>query len=155
MYWNHACYLSKYLTNIIRRTKFTTNTPLSCNRWGEGAAIIVLYNPFGHKLLQIYNDFVWTVSQLNRYMNNSLAAIRLPIRKPGPHNSCGPVGTLKWWHQSGFALKKLSSMLWSLKKKKLHKKKKKKNSLSGCRDLAVLKFQNVLFFLPFLYTVFQ
>ena len=58
-------------------------------------------NPFGHKLLQIYNNFVWTVSRLNRDMNNSLAVVRLPIRKPGPHNSRGPVGTLK----------KLSSML--------------------------------------------
>ena len=36
------------------------------------------------------------------------------IRKPGPHNSRGVVETLKWWRQSGFALKKLSSMLWSL-----------------------------------------
>ena len=52
-------------------------------------------NPFGHKLLQIYNDFVWTVSRLNRDMNNSLEAVRLPIKKPGPHNSRGPVGTLK------------------------------------------------------------
>ena len=60
----------------------------------------ILDSPFGHKLLQIYNDFVWTVSRLNRYMNNSLAAVRLPIRKPGPHmhNSRGRsrrVGTLK------------------------------------------------------------
>ena len=53
------------------------------------------YIPFGHKLLQIYNDFVWTVSRLNRDMNNSLEAVRLPIRKLGPHNSRGPVGTLK------------------------------------------------------------
>ena len=30
-----------------------------------------------------------------KYMNNSLVAVRLPIRKPGPHNSHGPVGTLK------------------------------------------------------------
>ena len=52
-------------------------------------------NPFGHKSLQIYNDFVLTVSRLNRDMNNSLAAVRLLIRKPGPHNSRGPVGTLK------------------------------------------------------------
>ena len=51
--------------------------------------------PFGHKLLQVYNDFVWTVSWLNRDMNNSLAAVRLPIRKPGPHNSRSHVGTLK------------------------------------------------------------
>ena len=59
------------------------------------ACVDVDLNPFGHKSLQIYNDFVWTVSRLNIYMNNSLAAVRLPIRKPGPHNSCGPVGTLK------------------------------------------------------------
>ena len=26
-------------------------------------------------------------------MNDSLAAVRLPIRKPGPHNSRGPVET--------------------------------------------------------------
>jgi len=31
------------------------------------------------------------------------------IRKAGPHNGGGEVGTLKWWRQSGFALKKLSS----------------------------------------------
>ena len=41
------------------------------------------------------NDFVWNVSRLNRDMNNSLAAVRLPIRKSGSHNSRGPVGTLK------------------------------------------------------------
>ena len=39
-----------------------------------------------HKSLQNYNDFVWTVTWLNGYMNYSLAAVRLPIRKPGPHN---------------------------------------------------------------------
>ena len=51
--------------------------------------------PFAGKSLQIYNEFVLTVSRLNRDTNNSLAAVRLPIRKPGPHNICGPVGTLK------------------------------------------------------------
>ena len=52
-------------------------------------------NPFAGKSLQIYNEFVLTVSRLNRDMNNSLAAVRLLIRKPGPHNSRDPVGTLK------------------------------------------------------------
>ena len=28
-------------------------------------------NPFVHKSLQNYNDFVWTVTRLNRDMNNS------------------------------------------------------------------------------------
>ena len=62
--------------------------PHMCSHW-------VLINPFAGKSLQIYNEFVLTVSRLNRDTNNSLAAVRLPIRKPGPHNSCGPVGTLK------------------------------------------------------------
>ncbi len=61
----------------------------------SGYVQCIAYNPFGHKLLQIYNDFVWTVSRLNRDMNKSLAAVRLPIRKPGPHNSRSPIGTLK------------------------------------------------------------
>ena len=30
-----------------------------------------------------------------RLNNNSLAAVRVLIRKPGPHSSRGPVGTLK------------------------------------------------------------
>ena len=30
------------------------------------------YIPFVHKSLQNYNDFVWTVTRLNRYMNYSL-----------------------------------------------------------------------------------
>ena len=51
--------------------------------------------PFVHKSLQNYNDFVWTVTWLNRDMNNSYSACRLPIRKPGPHNSRGSVGPLK------------------------------------------------------------
>ena len=51
--------------------------------------------PFAGKSLQIYNEFVLTVSRLNRDMNNSLSAVRLLIRKPGPHNSRSPVGTLK------------------------------------------------------------
>ena len=74
----------------------------------------VIFNPFVHKSLQNYNNFVWTVTRLNGNMNYSLAAVRLPIRKPGPHNSRGSVGPLKWWRQSGFALKKLSSILSSL-----------------------------------------
>ena len=55
----------------------------------------VLNSPFGLKSLQNYNDSVLTVTRLNGDMNDSLAAVRLPIRKPGPHNSCGPIGTLK------------------------------------------------------------
>ena len=47
--------------------------------------------PFVHKSLQNYNDFVLTVTRLNGYMNYSLAVVRLPIRKPGPHNSRGSV----------------------------------------------------------------
>ena len=57
--------------------------------------ICFLYIPFVHKSLQNYNDFVWTVTRLNRYMNYSLAAVGLLIRKPGPHNSRGSVGPLK------------------------------------------------------------
>ena len=53
------------------------------------------YIPFVHKSLQNYNDFVWTVTRLNRDMNYSLAAVGLLIRKPGPHNSRGSVGPLK------------------------------------------------------------
>ena len=60
----------------------------------DGRAIYT-YIPFAGKSLQIYNEFVLTISRLNRDTNNSLAAVRLPIRKPGPHNSCGPVATLK------------------------------------------------------------
>ena len=95
-----------------------------------------LFSPFGHKLLQIYNDFVWTVSRLNRYMNNSLAAVRLPIRKPGPHmhNSRGrgparrhfEVMTSKWFcFEEAFIY-----ALITLKKKK-EKKKKPKKGLGG------------------------
>ena len=51
--------------------------------------------PFAGKLMQIYNEFVLTVSRLNRDMNNSLAAVRPSMRKAGPHNSHGPIGTLK------------------------------------------------------------
>ena len=60
-----------------------------------GHICMYIVSPFAGKSLQIYNEFVLTVSRLNRDTNNSLAAVRLPIRKPGPHNSCGPVGTLK------------------------------------------------------------
>ena len=38
---------------------------------------------------------VITTSEAWKDMNDSLPAVRLPIRKPGPHNSHGPVGTLK------------------------------------------------------------
>ena len=65
-------------------------------------AHVMEVNPFVHKSLQNYNDFVWTVTQLNRYMNYSLAVVGLLIRKPGPHNSRGSVGpvevmTSKWF----------------------------------------------------------
>ena len=32
---------------------------------------LVFFIPFVHKSLQNYNDFVWTVTRLNRDMNNS------------------------------------------------------------------------------------
>ena len=48
------------------------------------------FNPFSLKSLKIYNEIVLTVIRLNRDMNNSLSAVRLPIRKPGPHNVRGP-----------------------------------------------------------------
>ena len=32
---------------------------------------MIAYIPFVHKSLQNYNDFVWTVTRLNRDMNNS------------------------------------------------------------------------------------
>ena len=58
-------------------------------------AHVMEVSPFVHKSLQNYNDIVWTVTQLNRDMNYSLAAVGLLIRKPGPHNSRGSVGPLK------------------------------------------------------------
>ena len=81
-------------------------------------------NPFSHKLLQIYNDFVWTVSRLNRDMNNSLAAVRLPIRKPGQSRSHRhfEVMTSKW-----FCFEAFIYALITLKKKK----KKPKKGLGG------------------------
>ena len=43
--------------------------------------------------------FVLTITRLNGDMNNSLTVVRLPIRKLGPHNSCGPIEvmTSKWF----------------------------------------------------------
>ena len=50
---------------------------------GNGRHVLRHYSLFVHRSLQNYN-FVWTV---NGDMSYSLAVVRLPIRKPGPHNS--------------------------------------------------------------------
>ena len=50
---------------------------------------------FMHKSLQNYSDFAWTLTQLNGDINYSFMAVRLTIRKPGPHNGHGSVGPFK------------------------------------------------------------
>ena len=47
-------------------------------------------------------------------MRHAIGGSLVAIRKPGPHNGGGQVGTLKWWRQSVSALEKLSSKLWSV-----------------------------------------
>ena len=99
MFLCYTCYIEsqrKLIANLEATVTALTGEIAELRKAvSEQLTISELNNPFGHKLLQIYNDFVRTVSRLNRDMNNSLAAVRLPIRKPGPHNSRGPVGTLK------------------------------------------------------------
>ena len=73
------------LQNILRLIKENGRGEFDIiDAYGVRACKQTQYNiPFVHKSLQYYNDFVWTVTRLNGYMNYSLKAVGLPLKAVG------------------------------------------------------------------------